>query len=87
MSCKFTVVPHASAPLPGKRKQRTNVERTVSQAGWKSALNAARSMRDATVFLSCPAGSITLARSYDYSVKLTSDVRAASKPLAGRRRR
>jgi hypothetical protein len=85
-SCNFVAVPGATAPLPGKRKPRARIERSVSQAGWKSILEQARSLRDATVFLSCPDGDIHLASSHDYALRLGHNVRAASKVLAGRRK-
>lgn len=86
-SCRFVAVPHASAPLPGKRKPRERVERSVSQAGWKSILEQAHRLRDATVFLSCPDGDIHLASAYDYALRLGHNVRASSKTLAGEKRR
>ena len=86
-ACRFLVVPTSGQALPGKRVGRKEVSRTVSQTGWKAALESARKMRDAVVFLSCPAGDITLARSYDYSLKLTSNVRSSTKTLAGLKRK
>ena len=83
-ACKFLAVPHSGQALPGKRVGKKTIERTVSQTGWKAALESARKMRDATVFLSCPGGDIPLARAYDYSLRLlTMQPQPATKTLAG----